>query len=231
MATTSGARTKKRSTVRPAPRKQLPKDKDQDRKSVKKRVIAYIIVIGLMFAAFYAFQYFKMSQIRDSLSQQIVGAENANSVAHNSLKETLAKVRKEYPAADKFSADPAFAKAPLAGRLGLRTNEIIRESETDIRETRENTPFIFLTDILMPGAQKSTDDHYREAIQAHVSSPEFVEFNKTKLQVDDLMAAVRFCRGEKTELFYGYTDPVPDEETKQARAAAINGAAKRHLCP
>lgn len=231
MATTSGAGTSTRSTTRPPVHKPSPSKKDDNKKTLRKRVFGYLLVISLMLSAFYAYQNFQMAQIRNSLEQQISDAENANSLDHIALTDTLAKIRKQHPAADSFSKDSAFSKAPLSGRLEMRTSQIISEGEKDIQKTRERTPFIFITDVLMPGAQQSTDDHYRESIKAHVTSAEYLTFNKTKLQVDDLMSGIKYCRGEATELFYGYTDPEPDEATKQARAKAIQGAAKRHLCP
>jgi hypothetical protein len=172
-----------------------------------------------------------MEQIRQSLDRQIESAERANASDIGSLRDTLEQVRSQYPAADNYSADPVFTKAPMAGRIESRTKQIIADSETEIRETRDRTPFIFLTDIIMPGAQQSTDDHYRASIKAYVASPDYVEFNATKLRVDDLMSAVRFCRGEATKLSYGYTDPEPDANTKGQRSAVINAAAIRHLCP
>ena len=230
MATATRTGGKPQSASRQAPRKTAPK-KEDDKKTLRKRVFLYLLAIILMLSAFYAYQFFQMSQIRASLDQQITDAERTNSLDHLSLKDTLGQIKKQYPNADKFSADPAFGKAPLAGRFELRTSQILDEGETGIKELRERTPFMFITDVIMPGAQKSTDDHYRESLRAHITSKDFVDFNRTKLRVDDLMSGVRFCRGEKTDLYYGYTDPVPDKATADARAKAIQGAAKRHLCP
>lgn len=172
-----------------------------------------------------------MVQIRESLDRQIESAEESNARDIVFLRNTLEQVHLQFPSADAYSADPVFAQEPMAGRIEDRNAQIITESETDIRETRDRTPFIFLTDIIMPGAQQSTDDHYRTSIRTYIASAEYTDFNATKLKVDDLMSAVRFCQGDATALNYGYTDPEPDALTKDQRATIINAAAVRHLCP
>lgn len=196
-----------------------------------KRVFTYLLVVALLLCGFYAFRTFQMSQIRDSLDRQIASAAEVNATDLGFLKETLEQVRKQYPGADNYSSDPVFTKAPMASRLSAQNSQIIAEGENAIKETRDRTPFIFLTDIIMPGAQQSTDDHYRASLNAHVNSAEYLDFTTTKLKVDDLMSGVRFCRGEPTSLNYGYTDPEPDVNTKNSRAAIINAAAVAHLCP
>lgn len=225
-ATKSTARTQSLQS-----QKKRSSKKREEEKSPRKRIITYVIVIVLLFSAFYAYQYLQMAQIRASLDQQVRDAEVSNQSDLGFLKGTLSQVREAYPNADNYSADPVFSQPPMAGRIEARTQSIIDQSEQSIKDTRDNTPFMFITDFLMPGAQQSTDDHYRETIRGHISNPEYVEFNAVKLQVDDLVAGVKHCRGEVTDLTYGYTDPVPDAMTKALRSNVINDAAKRHLCP
>lgn len=208
-----------------------PVKKTEKAKSGPKRLLTYVIVVALLLCGFYFFRNYQMAQIRESLDRQIESAEGLNASDIGYLRNTLEQVRLKYPAVDNYSADPVFAQKPMAGRMESRTKQIIADSETEIRETRARTPFIFLTDFIMPGAQQSTDDHYRDSIKTYVSSADYIEFNATKLRVDDLMSAVRFCQGEPTALNYGYTDPEPDSATKAQRAGIINAAAVRHLCP
>jgi hypothetical protein len=233
MATSTKAGTRNQ---RPLPsgrtnnKKKNVKEKEEA-KSGPKRALTYLLVVALLLCGFYLFRNYQMVQIRASLDKQIESAERANASDIGSLRNTLEQVRAKYPTSDAYSADPVFNQEPMAGRIESRTAQIIMDSETEIRETRARTPFIFLTDIIMPGAQQSTDDYYRASIKAYVTSAEYVEFNATKLRVDDLMSAVRFCQGETTALQYGYTDPEPDALTKDQRATVINAAAVRRLCP
>lgn len=217
----AGRTTKKKKDVK----------KKEEAQSGPKRLLTYILVVALLLCGFYFFRHYQMEQIRASLDRQIESAERANASDLGFLKNTLEQVRAKYSAVDAYSSDPVFAQEPMAGRIETRTAQIIGDSETEIRETRARTPFIFLTDIIMPGAQQSTDDHYRGSIKTYISSADYVDFNATKLRVDDLMSAVRFCQGEATALNYGYTDPEPDAATKTQRAGIINAAAVRHLCP
>lgn len=232
MATPS--RTTADRTRRPKPSgntKARGRKKEEKAQSGPKRLFTYLTVVALLLAFFYAFQYFQMSQIRASLDQQISDAKATDARDLDSLKSTLVQVRAQFPKADEYSGDPVFSQYPMAGRIEAQTNYLTAESEKAIRDTRAHTPFIFITDIIMPGAQQSTDDHYRDAVRGYITSNEYKEFSTTKLRVDDLVSAIRFCRSEPTDLNYGYTDPVPDSVTREARATVIDEAGKRYLCP
>lgn len=232
MVTSSRAATRTRRALPSGGARTAGKKPEKKREqSGPKRLFTYLIVVGLLLAFFYAVQYFQMSQIRASLDQQISDAKATDARDLDSLKSTLGVVRAQFPKADEFSGDPVFSQYPMAGRIEAQTSYLTTQSEKAIKETRDRTPFIFITDIIMPGAQQSTDDHYRDAVHGYISSSEYKEFSTTKLRVDDLVSAIRFCRSESTDLNYGYTDPIPDSVTREARVTVIDEAAKRHLCP
>lgn len=237
MATSSRTGTA-RKPARPAQRKSSTpmQDRRNARKKDKKesrfkRVWAYLLVVGLLFVGFYAFQYIQMERAKASIAAQIADAKKSDASDKKALTATLEEVRVKFPGADAFTSDDVFQKPPMAGRVEDRIEYIHDEGEKSIKEARDRAPMLFLTDIIMPGAQKSTDDNYRAQLLAHTNSTEFKEFNDLKLRVDDLMAGVNYCHGEITDLTYGYTDPVPSSDVKAARSTVIQDAARRHLCP
>jgi len=231
MAATSRTASRSRRPVSSRGVKSKGKQEKKTPQSGPKRLLTYLLVVGILLSAFYGFQFFQMSQIRASLDKQIEAAKRSDASDLVDLKTTLEQLHQKYPQADAYSSDPVFTKPPMDNRIEKRNASIFADNEKAIKDSHESTPFLFLTNILMPGAQQSTDDYYRNSIRDYTASAGYKEFNATKLQVDDLMSAVHYCRGEATTLTYGYTDPIPDAATIQLRATVINDAAKRHLCP
>lgn len=218
---------RRKSTVDRDPRK---KKKDEE-KTPWKRFLITIGVILVLIVGFYIVQYAQVESIKKSLDSQITDAQNSSARDSISLQKTLADVRANYPDADGFSADSVFTSPQMVNRLNDRTESILQGGEDGIKDMHAHTPLLFITDIIIPGLQSSTDDYYRNALKTHVSSQEFKDFNNLKLKVDDLMAGVNYCRDIPTNLNYGYTDPIPSADVKAARVALIQEAARRHLCP
>lgn len=226
-ATSTRRSSSSRSKVKTTPQR----SKTKEAKSGPKRLLSYAVVVVILLIGFYAVRTFQMAQHRSAVDQQIKSAAAMNATDLVSLKDTLDQIHKQYPQADQYSADPVFSQAPMAGRLANRDAMIIADGENEIKANRDRTPFMYLTDFIMPGAQQSTDDYFRNSLNTYVHSAEYIEFNSVKLKVDDLMSGVNFCRKEATQWTYGYMDPEPDEKAKAERTAVINEAAKRHLCP